>query len=155
MARTDRPGPGWYTANELAGFFGISRQSFADSTKKYSGAGESKRAGRTTFYQSRPLLERWADARHADTNGNGAEGPALERLRSEKALIAALDRKKMEGKLVDRSFMQEQLAAFAACIRNAADLAQRELGPRVIDYLSAGIRDFEKRLDRLAAKDLR
>jgi hypothetical protein len=58
----------------------------------------------------------------------GANSPALERLRSEKATIEKMKRLQMEQRLIDREAVHETLGVLASMVRAVGERLERESG---------------------------
>jgi hypothetical protein len=76
------------------------------------------------------------------------DSPALERFREAKANLAELDLQKRKGELVPRDEIREGLGRFAARIRGAGDLLERQFGPEAAEILREALDDCTLELDR-------
>jgi hypothetical protein len=72
----------------------------------------------------------------------------LERFREAKANLAELDLQERKGELVPRDEIREGLGRFAARIRGAGDLLERQFGPEAAEILREALDDCTLELDR-------
>ena len=73
----------------------------------------------------------------------------LELKRHEDFLIRRAERLKLEGRLVDRQAARECLQRFAAHIRTAGEILQRNHGPPALKILNDALTDAQTELDEL------
>ena len=92
-------------------------------------------------------------ARDEDDLMNGAGSPALERYREERAAIARLDRRKMEGELQPRHEVREMMGTVASILRGAGDALTQQFGPAAAEILHEALNDAQRHVDRSYGKE--
>lgn len=128
----------------VAQFFGVSIETLEHWQTKgmpYIGGGKG---GRNAYNLAD--IARWITKQRSGTPTEGdANADAEAEFRTEKARIAALQRAKMEGELVDRNAYQTQMAEMLGELRKGMDLLVRTWGDDWLD-------DFERVLSSVEAK---
>jgi hypothetical protein len=79
----------------------------------------------------------------------GADSPALERYRGEKAILAKLDRQEKQRRLLPREVIHEALMRTAAILRKTGELLQKNHGPEAARLLSEALEDCQREFDAL------
>ncbi len=87
-------------------------------------------------------------AREDDDLLQGESSPALERYREERFLLARLERKERQQKLLPRHEVHELLARIAGIVRGAGDALQRQFGNEAVVLLIEALDDATREMDR-------
>lgn len=167
----DRPGTGWYDTNELLAFFGCSRDYFNSSLRQLAtNENEVRKVNGKNYFHAPTLIRNWKNKPVLKNNHNapkhlregssppteeelllttqGADsGPAIERYRHEKFLLARLDRREREGVLMRRDAVHFVLSEMAGVWRDACDRVQRQAGPDVHEILADACVAMEKKAE--------
>jgi hypothetical protein len=107
---------------------------------------------RRLHFYARGCIEAWAAAKsiRADSASDpllaGADSPALERYREERAKIARLDRLEREGSLVNREYVLRGLQRCASHIRGAGERLQAAFGPEALEILEEALEEFHREI---------
>jgi hypothetical protein len=155
---TDGTDYGWFTRQEMAEIFAVTKSTFDLSYKRYAEPNEIRKSGTRTLYKARPILERWADATRtqpidlgddAALFSGGGSSPALERCREEKARLLKLEYESKSKSVVKREDIREGLDEIARRLRQMAEVFQREFGPSAIDLYDETLTDIEAAITRM------
>ena len=137
----------WFTRSTMARVFDCSPQSFDQYVRPHIPPEAVKKAGREVYFWGRRVIEAWAARNRVaeDPLLAGADSPALEVYRAEKAKIARLQRLEMEGKLVPMQELHNVLVMMGATLRHGIETAHRlpTVG-EAVDRITEAINDFEK-----------
>jgi hypothetical protein len=79
----------------------------------------------------------------------GANSPALERYREERAALARLDRLQREGGLLPRDQVRDALGRIAGMIRAAGDSLARQFGNPALELLVEAMDDAEMEIEKI------
>ena len=85
-------------------------------------------------------------AKDDDALMQGAASPALERYRTERAIMARLDRMQRERQLLPRDEVREALGRIAMILRSAGETLQRQYGQGEADILYEALDDCEREI---------
>ena len=77
---------------------------------------------------------------------SGENSPALEKWREEKWLLARLERRRQEERLLPRQDVHDGLIRMSSILRNLGDTAQREYGPDAAQLVLEALDDWQREL---------
>jgi len=141
------------TLREIAFFFDVSeplvRQSWVDrgmpgERGSYDLRAIAKWRHQVDLQTGRRQNPRISGGDETDPLLSGPVSPALEKFREERAKIACLERKRMEGQLVELSVMDEFFGRVAGLLKSAGDALQHEFGEPAYRVLVDAIDEAER-----------
>lgn len=128
----------------VAHFFGMSVESIEHWQTKGMPYFAGGKGGRNSYDLS--AIAKWITKQRSGTPVEGdGKAEAEEKYRVEKALMVELQRKELEGKLVDREAYVDQMSEVIGELRKGMDLLVRTWGDEWLD-------DFERVLSSVEAK---
>ncbi|QDU28855.1 hypothetical protein ETAA8_39600 [Anatilimnocola aggregata] len=80
---------------------------------------------------------------------SGANSPALERYREERATLAKLERQEREGTLLPRDEARDGLGRIATRLRAAGELLERQFGPEAREILDEALSDADREIEQV------
>lgn len=136
---------GWTTEDKqiVSTFLGVSVETVEHWQTKGMPYIPGGKGGRNAYDLA--AITQWLVKQRQGLDENKEKADAEAEFRAEKARIAALQRAKMEGELVDRESYQQQMAEIVNELRKGMDLLVRTWGDEWLD-------DFERVLASVEAK---
>ena len=163
--KSKRPGPGWFTREELADIFAVTVTQIDRRHKKLAPADAVQTVDRKTFYRPAGIIA--AMIREASTPAAGADpdnamllapgdSPALERWRAARADVAEIERDERLNKVADVEILNAAVRPALVAMRSTGDRLVREFGNAAGDIFNEGVNEFEagmlQALDRFRDK---
>lgn len=174
-----RPGPGWYSAPELADMFGLTVNGVRQKLTGYAGPEARQTVAGVEFYLAIAVIDGYAQAKvnkrlrevasgrlgpgsYAIAEGEegedalmfagGESSPWMERFREERAKTVALQRLRLEEQLIPREEVHRGYTRMAHRFRRCADVLERDYGAEARLELERTLDELRDETERLAGE---
>lgn len=158
---SQRPGPGWLTAGEMASVFDVAPRTWDSTYRRYANPEAVKHVERRPYFHCRRVIEAWKAAQGPVEKGKAddplligdADSPALEEYRKARARLAWMEVDQREGTHVPLAELEPALLNLSGVMRQALDTLARRFGNDAAAIVNEALEQWDAGLDKQLHRD--